>query len=34
MFNEAKFLHSLDKEVIKGSFYQQKEAFSVFSSFF
>lgn len=30
MFNEAKFLHSIDKEVIKGSFYQQKEAFSVF----
>ena len=32
MFDEAKFLHDLDREMIKNSFYQQEEAFAVFSS--
>ena len=30
MFDEAKFLNDLDQELIKGSFCQHKEAFSVF----
>ena len=34
MFDEAKFLHDLDQEMIKGLFYQHKEAFAVFSSVF
>ena len=34
MFDEAKFLHDLDQEIIKGSFYQHEEAFAVFSSVF
>ena len=34
MFDEAKFLHDLDQEMIKGSFYQHEEAFAVFSSAF
>ena len=34
MFDEAKFLHDLDQEMIKGSFYQHEEAFAVFSSVF
>ena len=31
MFDEAKFLHDLVQEMIKGSFYQHEEAFAVFS---
>ena len=34
MFHEAKFLHDLDQEMIKASFYQHEEAFTVFSSVF
>ena len=34
MFDEAKFLHDLDQEMIKASFYQHEEAFAVFSSAF
>ena len=34
IFDEAKFLHGLDQEIIKGSFYQHEEAFPVFSSVF
>ena len=34
MFDEAKFLHDLDQEMIKVSFYQHEEAFAVFSSVF
>ena len=34
MFDEAKFLHDLDKEMIKESFYRHEEAFAVFSSVF
>ena len=30
MFDEAKFLHDLDDEIIKDSFYQHDEAFAVF----
>ena len=30
MFDEAKFLHDLDREIIKSSFYQHEEAFAVF----
>ena len=34
MSDEAKFLHDLDQEMIKGSLYQHEEAFAVFSSVF
>ena len=34
MFDEAKFLHDLDQEMIKGSFYRHEEAFAVFPSVF
>ena len=34
MFDEAKFLHDLDQEMIKGLFYQHEEALAVFSSVF
>ena len=34
MSDEAKFLHDLDQEMIKGSLHQQEEAFAVFSSVF
>ena len=34
MFDEAKFLHELDQEIIKGSFYQHEKAFAVFPSVF
>ena len=34
MFDEANFLHELDQEMIKSSFYQYEEAFVVFSSVF
>ena len=34
MFDEAKFLHDLDQEMIKGSFYQHEEAFAVLSLVF
>ena len=34
MFDEATFLHDLDQEIIKGSFYQHEEAFAVFSPVF
>ena len=34
MLDEAKFLHDLDQEKIKGSFYLHEEAFAVFSSAF
>ena len=34
MFDEAKFLHDSDQEMIEGSFYQDEEAFAVFSSVF
>ena len=34
MFDEATFLHDLDQELIKGSFYQHEEAFAVFSPAF
>ena len=32
MSDEAKFLHDLDQEIIKGSLHQQDVAFAVFSS--
>ena len=34
MSDEAKFLHDLDQEMIKGSLHQHEEAFAVFSSVF
>ena len=34
MFDEAKFLHDLDQEMIKDSFYLHEEAFVSFSSVF
>ena len=34
MFDEAKFPHDLDQEMIKASFYQHEEAFAVFSLVF
>ena len=34
MLDEAKFLHDLHQEMIKGSFYQHEEGFAVFSSVF
>ena len=34
LFDEAKFLHDLDQEIIKGSFYQHQKTFAVFSSIF
>ena len=34
MFGQAKFLHDLVQEIIKGSFYQNEENFAVFSSVF
>ena len=33
MFDEAKFPHGLDQEMIEGSFYHHKEAFAVFYQF-
>ena len=30
MLDEAKFLHDLDQEMLKGSFYEHEEAFAVF----
>ena len=29
MFDEAKFVHDVDQEMVKGSFYQRRESFSV-----
>ena len=34
MFDEAKFIHDLYQEMIKGSFYEHEEAFGDFSSAF
>ena len=34
MFDETKFLHDLDQEMIKGSFYRHEEVFAVFPSVF
>ena len=34
MFDEAKFPHDLDQDIIKGSFCQYEEAFAVFPSVF
>ena len=34
MSDEAKFLHDLDQEMIKGSLHQHEKAFAVFSSVF
>ena len=34
MFDEAKFIHDLYQEMIKGSFYELEEAFGDFSSAF
>ena len=34
MFDEVKFLHDLDQEMIKGSFHQHEEAFAAFSLVF
>ena len=34
MFDEAKFVHDVDQEMVKGSFYQRRESSSVLPSVF